>query len=88
MALYMRPGGLTLEKKRIEVWHDTVPVYIATFLFCLGTLVFSLFGIKTALQLPDCRRYAWVPEMLLILSAVLLVPSAYRLLRRLFLKLR
>lgn len=84
----MRPRGLVLEEKRIVAWHDSLPAYIVMALFCLGTVIFSVFGIKTALALPEYRQYAWVPWILLVMSVVLLVASACRLLRRVFLKLR
>lgn len=88
MALNIRPSGLVLEKKRILAWHDTTLVYVVLALFSMGTVIFSLTGIKVALDAAEYAEYVWIPKLLLVMSAVLLVFSVFRLLRRGFLRFR
>ncbi len=84
----MRPSGLVLEKKRIPAWYDTSPVYVGLFLFALATAVFSLTGIKVAHDTPEYNRYVWVPCLLLAMSTLLMVTGGFRLLHRIYSKLR
>ena len=88
MALNVRPSGLVLEKKRILAWYDTTPVHIVLALFCSGTAVFALTGISVALETPEYCKYAWVPKLLLAMSVVLIFSSGFRLLQRIYIKLR
>ena len=82
MALNMRPSGLLLEKKQILSWYETTPVYIILALFSLGTLIFSLTGIRVAMEIPDFERYVWIPRLLLALSALLILFSSVHLIKR------
>jgi len=88
MALNMRPAGLVLEKKRILAWYDSTAFYIILALFSLGAAIFSLTGIKVALVAPGYHKYIWVPEMLLVMSLILMVSSSVRLIRRMVARLR
>lgn len=88
MTLNMRPRSLVLEKKRIVAWHDTVPAYIILALFSLGTVLFSVTGIKVARECPEYSQYAWVPWLLLVMSVVIFIASVSRLLHRMILTLR
>ena len=88
MALNMRPSGLVLEKKRISAWYDTSPVYLGLILFALATAVFALAGIKVGRDTPEYSRYVWVPYLLLAMSSLLMVSGGFRLIYRIYLKLR
>jgi hypothetical protein len=54
----------------------------------MGTAIFSLTGVKVALDAPEYTEYAWIPKLLLVMSAVLLVVSVFRLLRRMMARFR
>jgi len=86
MTLRMRPSGLVLEEKRILAWHDTTAAYAVAALFCLIVMVFSTIGFLAAGDIPEYNKYAWVPEILLVLSAFLFFFSVARLIRRLIAK--
>ena len=88
MTLNMRPSGLVLEKKQILAWYDTTFAYVCLTMFSLGAMVFSLVGIQVARDVQGFARYAWIPYLLLVMSALLVITSIVRLLRRMFVKYR
>jgi len=77
----MKSKALITEED-VSAWHDTNGVYIAAVIFSLAVLLFSVAGIVVAKTDPGFGPYAWVPELLAVMSLVVLVSSATRLVRR------
>jgi len=71
-----------LFRKAFIPWYDTEPVMLATLVFALLVLLFSLYGIAAALDAPDYGPYLWVPLLLGSLALVLVVSTLVRLIRR------
>ena len=69
-------------RKVILPWYDTDAVCVLAVVFMLAVFGFSLAGLSVASEMPDAGKYAWVPFVLLVLSAVGAAAISMRLLRR------
>ena len=75
---------LSSEKEVVFSWHDINAVYIIAAVFALGVFLFSLAGIRVALEVPEYSAQAWVPWLLLVMSGIVLASSIIRLFKRMY----
>jgi hypothetical protein len=71
-----------LFRKVILPWYDTDAACVLTGLFMMAVFGFSLVGVSVALETPGWGGYVWVPDLLILLSAVGIATISLRLFRR------
>lgn len=76
------PDQNPLFRRIILPWYDTDIACVLTALFLLLVFVFALAGVSVVFETPDSGRQAWVPAVLLALSAVGFATVCLRLIRR------
>ncbi len=69
-------------RKEVIPWHRSTTAGIVIMVAMLGTFLFGLAGLGVTQEVEPYRPYAWVPVLLMVMSAFLLVTTAVRLLRR------
>lgn len=78
----MRPGRTPLFRNVIVPWYDADTVCYGIIVLMTAVLIFSFFGIAAAREVPEYQGYIWVPLLLAIMSAGVLVSTVTRLVRR------
>ena len=78
----MRTGKTPLFRNVIVPWYDADSVCYGMIVLMAAILIFALFGIAAAGEVPAYRGYFWVPLLLSLLSAGVLVSTIVRLVRR------
>jgi len=76
------PDQTPLFRRVILPWYDTDAVCVLTGLFMLMIFGFGLIGVGVAFETPGGGRHAWVPAVLLALSAAGIITVCLRLYRR------
>lgn len=66
-------------RKVIYPFYDSETACIVIIILMLLLLLFSIAGISVAREEPKYHGYVWVPVILLIMSAAILLPAAIRL---------
>jgi hypothetical protein len=69
-------------RKIISPWYDSDPVCVCVMILLALTFLFSLAGIAVAKTVPEFNAHLWVPVLLAVLSAWVLLSIARRLIRR------
>jgi len=69
-------------RKAIIPWYNSITVYIIVIVFMLLVLLFALAGISVANEYPAYNGYVWVPVILLVLSAGIIITTMARLIKR------
>ena len=69
-------------RKAIIPWYHSTNAYILVIIFMLGVFFFALTGISVARQSPSYRGYVWVPAVLLVMSAGMIITTTARLIKR------
>ena len=69
-------------RKVIVPWYDADGFCIGTMVFLALVMVFAAVGIVEARQTPDFRGHIWVPGVLVAASALVIVSTGLRLIRR------
>jgi len=69
-------------RKAIIPWYNSTPAYIIIIIFMLLVFSFAMTGISVANEYPKYQGYVWVPIMLLILSAAIIISATARLIKR------
>ena len=78
----MRTGRAPLFRNVIVPWYDADTVCYGIIVLMAAILIFSFFGIAAAREVSAYRGYIWVPLLLALLSAGVLVSTIIRLVRR------
>ncbi len=69
-------------RKAIIPWYNSITAYIIVIVFMLLVLLFALAGISVANEYPAYNGYVWVPVILLVLSAGIIITTMARLIKR------
>jgi hypothetical protein len=69
-------------RKAIIPWYHSNTAYIIVILFMLLVLLFALAGISVAKPYPAYKGYVWVPAILLVFSAGIIIITVARLIKR------
>lgn len=78
----MRLDPNPLFRRIIMPWYDSTPLCWCLLAAMAAMVVFSVTGIVVAAEDPDYRRHAWMPWTLLVLSTLVGLSVAVRLIRR------
>jgi len=78
----MRAGKAPLFRNVIVSWYDADMVCYSVVALMAVVLIFSILGVAAAGEVPEYRGYAWVPLLLAVMSAGVLVSMIVRLFRR------
>ena len=73
-------------RKIATSWYQSKTVYGLTIAFMLLVLVFGLVGVSVTREVEQYHNYLWVPLVLVILSAGVMILAIIRLIRRHYLK--
>jgi len=68
-------------RKIIYPFYDSETACIVIIILMLLILIFSIAGISVAREVPQYNGYVWVPVVLAIMSAIILLPAAIRLIK-------
>jgi hypothetical protein len=69
-------------RKAIIPWYRATRAYIVVIIFMLLVFLFALTGIAVAREYHTYRGYVWVPALLLVLSAAIIITTTVRLIKR------
>jgi hypothetical protein len=69
-------------RKAIIPWYNSKTAYIIVIVFMLLVFLFALAGISVAREYPAYNGYVWVPIILLVLSAGIIITTMARLIKR------
>ena len=69
-------------RKAIIPWYRATKAYIFLIIFMLLVFLFALTGIAVAREYHLYRAYVWVPAVLLVLSAAIIITTTVRLIKR------
>lgn len=69
-------------RKAIIPWYRATKAYIFVIIFMLLVFLFALTGIAVAREYHSYRGYIWVPAVLLVLSAAIIITTTVRLIKR------
>ncbi|MEJ2166796.1 MAG: hypothetical protein P8X90_14805 [Desulfobacterales bacterium] len=69
-------------RKAIIPWYNSKTVCVLTIAFMLLVFLFGLAGISVAREHEDYNGYIWVPLMLVVMSAGIIVFNIIRLIRQ------
>ncbi len=69
-------------RRAIIPWYDRTPLCLILMAAMAGVFLFALAGIGVSLEAEPSRGVLWVPVVLLLLSATVMVSLFFRLLRR------
>jgi len=69
-------------RKAIIPWYNSNTAYIIVIVFMLMVLLFALAGISVANAYPAYKSYVWVPAILLVFSAGIIITTMARLIKR------
>ena len=73
-------------RKAANPWYQSKTVYGLTITFMLLVLMFGLVGISVTRETEQYHDYVWVPVVLVVLGAGVMVSAIIRLIRRHYLK--
>ena len=71
-------------RKAVIPWHRSNKIYILIIVFMLHVLLFGVAGISVARENGTYIGYIWVPISLVALSAMIIITTTYRLIKRYF----
>jgi cytochrome b subunit of formate dehydrogenase len=69
-------------RKAIIPWYRGTKAYIFVITFMLLVFLFALTGIAVAREYHSYQGYVWVPAVLLVLSAAIIITMTVRLIKR------
>ena len=78
----MRYDQKPVHRRLIVPWYDTETACYAVLISMFIVFLFSLTGIGVAAAYEEFRGHMWVPILLLVLSALVLISTLVRLIRR------
>ncbi len=71
-----------LFRKVIAPWYDTEKACYIVIVFMFLVLLFGIAGISAASEKTEYNDYIWVPVLLLVMSAGVIVSISIRLIKR------
>ena len=69
-------------RKAIIPWYNSNSAHIIVIVFMLLVLLFALAGISVSKEYPAYNGYVWVPAILLVFSAGIIIITVTRLIKR------
>ncbi len=69
-------------RKAIIPWYNSNSAHIIVIVFMLLVLLFALAGISVSKEYPAYNGYVWVPAILLVFSAGIIIITMTRLIKR------
>ena len=69
-------------RKAIIPWYNSNAAHIIVIVFMLLVLLFALAGISVSKEYPAYNGYIWVPAILLVFSAGIIIITVTRLIKR------
>ena len=69
-------------RKAIIPWYNSTTVYIIVLIILLLVLFFAIAGISVSRENSEYLGYAWVPALLLAMTAVIIITTTARLIKR------
>lgn len=73
-------------RRAIIPWYTSNTAYSILIVFMLVVLLFALAGISVVNESPAYNGYVWLPVLLLVLSAGIIILTMARLIKRYFRK--
>ena len=69
-------------RKAVIPWYRSKKMYVFVILFMLAVFLLGIAGISVAREIEAYRGYVWVPALLVAMSAIVIVSTTFRLIRR------
>ena len=69
-------------RKAVIPWYRSSKIYLFAIVFMLLVFLFGLAGISVAQDIEAYSGYIWVPALLVVMSAFMIVTTTYRLIKR------
>lgn len=82
MKYSMNPYPNVVHRKIVSPWYETEAACIITIGFIIPVVFFAMVGVFTAADHSGYQEHIWVPTVLLILSASVILSILTRLIRR------
>jgi len=82
----MPSNNIPVFRKAVNPWYQSKIVYGIGIIFMMLVLLFGLVGISVTREIEQYHNYVWVPVVLVVLSAGVMVSAIIRLIRRHYLK--
>jgi hypothetical protein len=82
----MSSNKIPVFRKAANPWYQSKMVYGLTITFMLFVLMFGLVGISVTREIDKYHDYLWVPVVLVVLSAGVMISAVIRLMRQHYLK--
>jgi hypothetical protein len=82
----MLSNKIPVFRKFVNPWYQSKIVYGIAIAFMMLVLLFGLVGISVTREIEQHHNYVWVPVVLVVLSAGVMVSAIIRLIRRHYLK--
>lgn len=73
-------------RKTANPWYQSKMVYALTITFMVIVLLFGLVGISVTREIEQYHDHVWVPVVLVVLSAGVMISAVIRLIKRHYLK--
>jgi uncharacterized membrane protein len=69
-------------RKAVIPWYRSSKICVFIIVFMLVACLFGIAGISVAQDIEAYRNYIWVPSVLVAMSALIIVTTTYRLIKR------
>jgi hypothetical protein len=69
-------------RKAVIPWYRSSKIYVFAIIFMLGVFLFGIAGISVAREIEAYSGYVWVPALLVAISAIMIISTTLRLIRR------
>lgn len=69
-------------RKVVIPWYRSSKVYVFAIVFMLLVFLFGIAGISVAREIEAYNGYIWVPILLVAISAIMIIKTTYRLIKR------
>lgn len=81
-TFFMRYDEKPIYRKLIVPWYDTQKICLFVIILMFLVFLFALTGVSTAGEFPEHRSKIWLPILLLVMSASVIISTAVRLIKR------
>jgi hypothetical protein len=78
----MRYDQRPVHRKLIVPWYDSETACFTLIIFMLAVLLFALMGISVASENVEHHSHIWLPILLVLMSATVIVSTSIRLIKR------
>ena len=69
-------------RKAVIPWYRSSKAYVFAIIFLLMVFLFGIAGISVAREIEAYSGYTWVPVLLVVTSIIMIMTTAYRLIKR------